>query len=68
MLALIGNTYVNYLLDKEMRAREFEFLRRLLQIVPVRQVTPHCDPRRLLDLCELIEKDVLPLSAGSARA
>ena len=57
LVALVQNTYMNYLLDKQRRAQEFEFLGRLLSRVPVRRVTPHQDPTRLTKLCEVIVSD-----------
>ena len=57
MLALIANTYGTKLLDKHMRAREFDVLNRVLQHVPSRRVTPHADPRKLATLCDQILSD-----------
>jgi len=57
LLTLVTNTYANYLLDKQMRAHEFEVLGRLVQHVPVRRVTPHADPARIWDLCRCIVDD-----------
>ncbi len=57
LLSLIANTYATKLMDKEMRAREFELLTRVLNHVPLRRVTPHADPARIPDLCDRIVKD-----------
>ncbi|HRV95310.1 MAG TPA: serine/threonine protein kinase [Anaerolineae bacterium] len=57
LIHLIGNTYVNYLLDKPQRAQEFEFLGRLAANVPVRQIYPHADPACLSELCQVIRDD-----------
>ena len=57
MISLIANTYGTKLLDKHMRAREFEFLSRVLAHVPLRRVTPHADPSRLAELCKLLVDD-----------
>jgi hypothetical protein len=57
MLELVANTYVNYLLDPAMRAREFELLGRLVRSVPVRRVVPHEDPARLPSLCQVLLED-----------
>jgi hypothetical protein len=57
LMELVGNTYVNYLLDRTMRAREFGLLGRLVRSVPVRRVVPHEDPARLAALCQVIVKD-----------
>jgi len=57
LIALVQNTYMNYLLDTPMRAREFELLGRLLERVPLRQVTAHPDPAELPHLCSAIVAD-----------
>jgi len=58
LVSLITNTYANYLMDRTMRGREFEFLGRLVTQVPLRRVTPHEDPSRLSELCEVLLKDI----------
>jgi len=57
MISLIANTYGTKLLDKHMRAREFELLSRVLQHVPLRRVTPHADASQLAKLCDQILAD-----------
>ena len=57
LLSLIANTYATKLMDKQMRAREFELLTRVLNNVPLRRVTPHADPARIPELCEVILND-----------
>jgi len=57
MLSLIANTYATKLMDKQMRAREFELLTRVLNNVPLRRVTPHADPARIPELCNSILND-----------
>jgi hypothetical protein len=57
LMSLIANTYATKLMDKEMRAREFELLARVLNNVPLRRVTPHTDPARIPELCESILND-----------
>lgn len=57
LLALIANTYATYLMDKQMRVREFELLPRLLNSIPIRRVTPHSDPARIGELCRTILED-----------
>jgi hypothetical protein len=54
---LVANTYVNYLLDRDMRAREFDVLSRVLAAVPVRRVRPIADSSKLFELCEMIAAD-----------
>jgi hypothetical protein len=57
MLDLVQNTYMNWILNPEQRAAEFDFLSKLVAHVPVRRIVPHADSRRIGALCELIEKD-----------
>jgi hypothetical protein len=54
---LVANTYVNYLLDRDMRAREFDVLGRVLAGVPIRRVRPSADPTKIFALCEIIAAD-----------
>jgi hypothetical protein len=56
-MALVANTYTNYLLDRDRRAAEFAALGRLLARVPVRRVVPHVDAARLPRLCDIILAD-----------
>jgi len=44
-------------MDKQMRAREFELLTRVVKNVPLRRVTPHADPSRIPELCTRIIAD-----------
>ena len=67
LLSLVADTYANKILDREMRAREFEALGRLVSSVPVRRVFPHSEAARLRDLCRVIENDFAALT-DSARA
>jgi len=63
LINLAANTYVNYLLDSEMREHEFNVLTRLLSSVPVRFVRPPADPSRLRGMCEAIEIDLKKLAS-----
>ena len=54
LLALVANSYATNLLDKEMRACEFEFLGRMLGRVPIRRLLPREDPARSDELCDVI--------------
>jgi hypothetical protein len=56
-MALVMNTYTNYLLDKEMRAREFELLGRVVDNVPLRSVVPNAEPALVPNLCQAILED-----------
>ncbi len=57
LLSLIANTYATKLMDKQMRAREFELLTRVMNNVPLRRITPHADPARIPELCNAILND-----------
>lgn len=56
-MALVANTYVNYLLDQDMRRREFDVLGRVVSEVPVRRVRPPAESSAIFDLCEAIAAD-----------
>jgi hypothetical protein len=57
IMTLVANTYVNYLLDRDMRAREFDVLSRVLAAVPIRRVRPINDFSKVFELCEMIASD-----------
>lgn len=57
LLELVKNTYMNWLLNREQRAEEFNLLGNLVEQVPVRRLVPHSNPKRIPQLCELIESD-----------
>ena len=57
LMGLVANTYATKLMDKQMRAREFELLTRVLNNVPLRRVTPHTDSARISQLCDSIVSD-----------
>ena len=61
LLSLVADTFANKILDREMRAREFEVLGRLVSRVPVRKVFAHSDGTRIHDLCRVIRKDLVSL-------
>lgn len=65
LISLIANTYVTHLMDKQMRAREFELLNRVLHSVPVKLVTPHSDPARIDVLCRTILENFASLDSAS---
>ena len=56
-MALVANTYVNYLLDQDMRRREFDVLGRVVSEIPVRRVRPPAEPSAIFNLCEAIAAD-----------
>ena len=57
LITLVTNTYTNYLIDKQLRAQEFELLSRVVAQIPVRQLTPHTEIGRLVETIELVVKD-----------
>jgi hypothetical protein len=57
LIHLVANTYVNYLLDRPMRHREFDLLSRLVASVPIRELRPSADPSAVLALCEAVAAD-----------
>jgi hypothetical protein len=57
LLELVQNTYMNWVLDREQRAKEFETLCRVVQQVPVRRLVPHSNLEKIAGLCELILQD-----------
>jgi len=57
LMSLVANTYATKLMDKQMRAREFELLTRVVGKVQLRRVTPHADPARIPELCDKILND-----------
>jgi hypothetical protein len=65
LISLVANTCSNYLLDKPMRATEFQALGRLIENVPLRRVVASDDFARLPELCSLIADDCRHLAACS---
>ena len=57
MLELVRNTYMNWVLDREQRAQEFDTLCRLVGRVSIRRIVPHTEPGKIGDLCDLILHD-----------
>ena len=57
LLELVKNTYMNWLLNRQQRAEEFNVLGNLVQQVPVRRLVPNSNPARIAELCQLIESD-----------
>lgn len=65
LIALVQNTYMNYVLDRDQRAKEFELLGRLVAQVPIRQVMPHGDPAHLAKLCGVLIEDFEAVSSAT---
>jgi hypothetical protein len=68
VLVLVQNTYMNWLLDRDRRALEFQVLSNLVTQVPIRRVVPHRDPARIGALCDLIVEDAQRLIKGQSSA
>jgi hypothetical protein len=61
--SIVADTYATYLLDRERRAREFEFVGRLVEAIPVRRLRRGDD---LLDVgrtCDLVIDDLRATAA-----
>ncbi|MBZ5642576.1 MAG: serine/threonine protein kinase [Acidobacteriia bacterium] len=67
LVTLVANTYLNYLLNAEMRRREFEALGRLKTGIHVRRVRPTGDPSKVFELCKTIYADAMDLWMQSPR-
>src|ERR1700731_983952 len=61
LLSLVADTFANKILDREMRAREFAVLGRLVTAVPIRRLHPQSDPSLLEELCAAIREDFASL-------
>ncbi|MBZ5526984.1 MAG: serine/threonine protein kinase [Acidobacteriia bacterium] len=57
MVTLAANTYQNYLLDAEMRRKDFELFERLAKALPVRRIRRPDDISALASSCEAIAAD-----------
>lgn len=66
LMALVSDTYVTYLLERALRAREFDVLGRLVQAVPMRRAVPSADFSRIDELCEAIVDDFRRLPPQAA--
>lgn len=63
-MALVANTYVNYLLDQDMRRTEFEVLGRIISEIPVRRVRAPEEPSAIFGLCKAIADDARRVMAA----
>ena len=63
-MALVANTYVNYLLDRDMRSREFDVLARVAVSIPMRRVRSSANPSAFASLCETIIADAARLTTA----
>jgi hypothetical protein len=64
LITLVTNTYGNGLLEKAMRAQEFDLLSRLVANVLIRRVIPHTDSAYLSKLCKVILEDFQEIGNG----
>ena len=70
---LASNSYVNYLLDRDMRSREFDVLARLVATIPIRRVRRPADYSAVLAVVEAIANDARramvrnPAGAGTTK-
>jgi hypothetical protein len=67
LMAVVSNTYVNYLLDSGMRAREFELAGRVVSRIPVRRVCARRDPPSRSRIPDAILADLERLGLPTAR-
>ena len=63
---LIENTYVNYLLDRDMRARDLDVLARLAARVPLRRLVPQADSAYLHSFRDAILDDFRAVTGATA--
>jgi hypothetical protein len=68
LLELVQNTYMNWLPDREQRAREFEALAQLAGQVPLRRIVGHRDPKHMAAAHSMILADVESLSRNPVAA
>ncbi len=57
LISLVKNTYMNNLLNKDMRAKEFDLLSDIVNKVTVKKVIPNQETAYLSKLCQLILED-----------
>jgi hypothetical protein len=62
LMALIANSYSNYIPDARMRATEFEFLGRMAGRIPIRNLTVADDVTCVAGVCQVVADD-LPLNS-----
>jgi hypothetical protein len=65
---LVRNTYMNYLLDKQQRASEFDAVARLVSGTAMRRLIPHSDPAKIGAMCELLQTDSADTAGRIIRA
>jgi hypothetical protein len=65
LLALVADTFANKILDRDLRAREFAALGKLVSTIPIRQIYPHREAMRLGELCRVIREDYASLDLAT---
>jgi hypothetical protein len=63
---LVANTYVNYLLDREMRGQEFDVISRLVARIAIRRARLPANSSALPGICQTIAADAERLFTGRA--
>jgi hypothetical protein len=61
LISLVRETYAARILDRELRAREFELLGQLATRIPIRRIHAHKDSAKLEELCKVIREDFAAL-------
>ncbi len=59
---------MNYLLDKEQRASEFDAVARLVSGITVRRLIPHSDTGKIGAMCKLLQTDSADIAERMIRA
>ncbi|MGH9690432.1 MAG: hypothetical protein ACRD4C_04970 [Candidatus Acidiferrales bacterium] len=57
LMSLIANAYATNILDRDMRAKEFVLLSRLVSSMPIRRLHAQQNPAKLTELCDVLSKD-----------
>jgi hypothetical protein len=67
LIALVQDAYAAHLLDSALRAREFDVLARLVELVPIRRLVPNADFGRVGEIPALVTEDVAELRLARNR-
>lgn len=58
LLALLSHSYGSYFQEPAMRAKELQILAGLVDLLPIRRLSPPASPQKLGEVCEAIVNDV----------
>jgi hypothetical protein len=58
VMSIVADTYATYLLDRDRRAKEFDFIMRLVEAVPVRRLRRGDDLAAAARTCEIVAADM----------